>query len=152
MSTAQSLIDKALFVMGASSPMKPAQPEMYQQGLDGLIDMLSRWGNLNTNLGITIPSSLTTEINNPLGTDGAIYYTLAKELCPLFQKALGRDVLDMQARLFEDLLTVYNPLPLPQYPSTLPVGQGNRLSGYDRAYYPQPDFLLDTNGVPILSE
>jgi hypothetical protein len=153
MSTAQTLIDKCLFAMGASSPMKPAQPEMYQQCLDGLGSLLTKWSNLNISLGVTIPTSLTDELNNPVGTDEAIYLTLAKQMAPTFQKVLGRELLSQQKSEFSDLMTVYSPSPLPQYPSTLPVGQGNRLSGRDRAFYPASDsVVIDSNGVPILAE
>lgn len=153
MSTAQVLIDKCLFAMGASSPMKPAQPEMYQQCLDGLASMLSKWSNLNISLGVTIPTALPDELNNPDGTDEAIYLTLAKQMAPMFQKVLGRELLSAQKEAFNDLMTIYSPSPLPQYPSTLPVGQGNRVSGRDWAYYPLSDsIIVDSNGVPILAE
>lgn len=153
MATAQDIMTKAMYVMGEGSAMKPIDPSAYQVLFSVLIGMLTRWENLNTALGITIPATYTDELGNPVDTDSAIYYTLSLEGAPLFQKTLSMEARAIQQSLYNAMLTTYNPSPLPQYPSTLPVGQGNRRSGWDMAYYPPPNgVVVDGNGVPILAE
>lgn len=150
MSTAATLIKKALFLNGASSPINPATPELIQMTFDALVDMLVEWAALNINLGITIPTNPADEINNPPDTNQVIQYQLAVLSAPIFRLDAPITVKGKAASLYTALLTTYAPHPLPEWTDTLPVGSGNSRGTKPRVYFPTPEGLTDSAGVPLV--
>lgn len=150
MATAISRVTRALFLNGASSPINPASPELIQIAFEDLVSMLINWAALNINIGVTIPENQTDELNNPPDTDLVIAYQLAVLSAPDFQLEAPRAVKSKALMLYNGLLTTYAPHPLPEWPDTLPVGQGNMRGTKPRVYMPTTEGLTDSAGVPLV--
>ena len=150
MATAISLVTRALFLNGASSPINPATPELVQLAFQDLVDMLVEWAALNINLGVTIPENPADEINNPPDTNQVIRYQLAVYSAPTFKIQAPMDVKTQSDILFTRLLTTYSPHPLPEWTDTLPIGSGNTRGTKPRVFFPTPEGLTDTAGVPLI--
>jgi hypothetical protein len=151
MSTAATLIKKALFLNGASSPINPASPELIQLTFEALIDMLVDWDALNINLGVTIPTNQTDEINNPPDTNQVIQYNLSVISAPLFRLEAPMNVQARALSLYDDMQITYSVNPVSYLPTTLPIGTGNQQNvNGARYYWNQPDELTDNNGIPLL--
>ncbi len=150
MATAISLVTRALFLNGASSQINPASPELIQLAFQDLIDMLVEWAALNINLGVTIPENPADEINNPPDTNQVIRYQLAVYSAPTFQVQAPIEVKGLAARLYTNLLTTYAPHPLPEWTDTLPIGSGNTRGTKPRVFFPTPEGLTDSAGVPLI--
>lgn len=150
MSTAISRITRALYLNGASSPINPASSELKQFAFEDLTSMLIDWAALNINLGVTIPTNQADELNNPPDTDLVIAYQLAVLSAPTFQIECPLSVKAKAAELYTNLLTTYAPHPLPEWTDTLPVGAGNSRGTKPRVFFPTPEGLTDSAGVPLV--
>jgi len=150
MTTAVELIRPALYLSGASSPINPAIPELENIALDVLRNMLYEWESLNINLGVTVPTELTTELNNPPDTNEVIKHRLAVRIAAYFQLSAPMNVKAEATRLYDNLLTVYAPHPLPEWPDTLPRGSGNTRGTKPQVFFPPSEGLTDDNGVPLI--
>ena len=150
MSTAIDLITPALYLNGASSPINPASPELKNETFNVLVNMLIEWSSLNINLGVTIPTNPTDELNNPPDTNEVIKYQLAVRSAPYFQLTAPMSVMGEAAKLYSNLLTVYAPHSLPEWTDTLPVGAGNTRGSKPRVYFPTPEGLTDDQGNPLV--
>lgn len=150
MSTAISRVQRALFLNGASSPINPASSELIQLAFEDLVSMLINWASLNINIGVTIPENQADELNNPPDTDLVIAYQLAVLSAPTFQLEASRATRSKALMLYNGLLTTYAPHPLPEWPDTLPVGEGNMRGTKPRVFFPVTEGLTDIAGVPLL--
>lgn len=140
MATAIDLVNKALYLSGASSQVNPATPELKNMAFDALVDMLNEWEALGIVVtGLTIPTNLTDELANPTDTNQVIQYQLAVLSSPLFQIDAPFHVKSKAASLYTDFLTKYMPYPAPEWPNTLTVGAGNERGPHSRVFYPVPD-------------
>ncbi len=150
MSTAADMITKALFLNGASSPINPASTELKQYTFEALVDMLIEWDALNINLGVTIPTNQSDELNNPPDTNQVIQFKLSVISAPLFKLMASADVRDRATELFDDLQINYSIVPDLSFPETLPIGTGNQQNVNGRRYYSiDDDVLTDDNGIPL---
>lgn len=150
MATAAYQITRALYLNGAAAPINPASPELKQIAFETLIDMLVEWAALDINLGITIPVNQTDELVNPPDTNQVIQYQLAIRTAPFFKLTAPMSVMGEAARLYDALLTTYAPHPLPEWPDTLPVGQGNMRGTKSRVFMPTSSGLTDSSGIPLV--
>ncbi|MEE8289711.1 MAG: packaged DNA stabilization gp4 family protein [Nitrosomonadaceae bacterium] len=150
MSTAISRITRALFLNGAASPINPASQELKELTFEDLVSMLISWAALNINLGITIPTNPTDELDNPPDTDLVIAYQLAVLSAPTFKIDAPYPVKVQAKQLYNNLLTTYAPHPLPEWTDTLPTGSGNMRGTKPRVYFPTPEGLTDSAGVPLV--
>lgn len=151
MSTAASLITKALYLNGAASPINPASTELRQLAFEALIDMLVDWDALGINLGVTIPTNQADELNNPPDTNQVIQYNLSVISAPLFQLEAKPVVVGRAMELYDDMQINYSIVPYACPPETLPIGSGNQQNvNGARYYYTSEDCLTDVNGIPLL--
>ena len=150
MSTAIYQITRALNLNGAASPINPASPELNQYAFEALVDMLIEWASLDIDLGITIPTNKTDELNNPTDTNQVIQYQLAILSAPLFQLDPPSRILGKAAQLYTNLLTTYAPHPLPEWTDTLPMGAGNTRGTKPRVFFPTPEGLTNSAGTPLV--
>ena len=154
MSTAISVIHKAMYLMGAKSQVQSPDPNSVRILLEVLVEIIERWDSLNTNLGITLPTVTTDELGEPPWSTQAIYYTLCVDGAPLLRKTVTLDVLSKQNEFYADLLAVANPHPLPDYPDILPIGTGNMRGPKSRVFY-SPNTNLqetETGGSQLLDD
>ena len=152
MSTAISLINKALYLNGCSSQANPTTPELVQLTFEALVDMLEFWEGQNIILGLTIPSNQADELNNPPDTNLSIQYNLSELSAPIFQKVAPQFVIDKADEYWKAMLTSYAVKPVSYYPTTLPIGSGNDYDINREKFYRYPDDILNNNGsVPLLA-
>lgn len=151
MSTAISLIKKALFLNGASSEINVASPELIQLTFEALVDMLTEWASLNIVTGITLPANQADDLLNPPDTNQVIQHELAILSAPLFQLTAPATVIAKSSQLYNELMTNYSIVPTSCFPETLPIGSGNQQNvNGARFYIPDQDCLTDVNGIPLL--
>ena len=128
MPTANTHIERALYLIGASSPIKPASPEIKDQCLTTLNDMEARWAKQGYETGLVKAASLGSEVYNDEYFNPDIQYTLAIECAPICRVPVPPEVAKRQAELMRELLetTALQALvPEPvRFDSRLPRGSG----------------------------
>ena len=149
MSTAINIIQRALFLNGCSSELKPATQELIQICFEDLINFIYELDSINIELGLTVPTSLTDDIGEPSDTTKMFQSVLSVRTAPFFQKEAPRATKKLAKRQWSQLLTIYAPHPLPEWPDVLPVGAGNERGTRPRVYMPTPDALTDGDNNPL---
>lgn len=150
MSTAIDLIKKALYLSGCSSEINPATPELIQICFEDLVVFIDEIDSIGITLGLSLPTSLTDDINEPPDTTKMFESNIAVRTAPYFQKDAPSATKKLAKRQYRQLLTLYAPHPLPEWPDTLPVGAGNTRGTRPRAFYPTSESLTTTNGTPLV--
>ena len=150
MSTAAVIVDRALKTLGATSILNPAAPEVSNDVFIYLKDMLNQWSSQNTNIGVAIPDVLGDELAEPAFATAAMVFSLAAWSAPFLRMKLSKQLSRMVDKTYKALLTRVNPRPVPQYPNTLPLGQGNHAGPYSRTFYPEPE-TVDTESDPPIT-
>ena len=149
MSTANKRVERALNLLGATSPIKKARPEVINLTFETLVEMLEYWGSQNINTGITIPQVIGDELNEPPQISMTIDYNLAITVAAYVQKTASQDVTDKAIELMEKLRRQYSPQPQTKYPDTLQLGSGNKTRPLGFTFYPEPDELQTDSGDTI---
>ena len=104
MPTANTHIERALYLIGASSPIKPASPEIKDQCLTTFNDMVSRWAKQGYETGLVKASSLGSEVYNDDYFNPVIQYSLAVECAPICRVPVPPEVFKRQSELARELL------------------------------------------------
>lgn len=104
MPTAETHITRALYLLGASSPIKPASPEIKSECLKSFNDMVERWGREGNEIYLTRADVLGDEVNNDEWANAAIQYCLAVEIAPICRVPVPPDVMARQKELMRDLV------------------------------------------------
>ena len=143
MSTGTKMVQLALSLIGAHSPIKPAGPESIETGKDMLNSMISRWIDDGINTGMVPLKAVGDELSEPLSLTNTVASNLALELHPLFPASQVSPALRVNAnKTYNDMLNKYQAItiPEPQVRETLPVGQGNRdHSFFDKTFFDRGD-------------
>jgi len=128
MSTGTKIVQGALGMIGAHSPIKPAGPESMETGRTMTNSMIARWQDNNIEFGAVPLQAIGGELSEPLGLTSTIMFNLALELHPLFPGSQISSELRRNAnRTYQDLLKKCQgiTIPKPVARATLPKGQGN---------------------------
>ena len=72
MSTALERVTNALFILGATSPIKKARSEIFNLTFDVLVTMLKLWSSQGISTGLTITAVIGDELDEPAQIDFAI--------------------------------------------------------------------------------
>ncbi len=96
MTAASEIVRKAMFEIGATSPIKPVHLESVALAHDYLIDLLEEWEGQGVETGIRIPEpdDQNTNINEPEDARQAVILVLATRLAGPLQKPIPPDVLN----------------------------------------------------------
>ena len=117
-------------------------------GLSVLNDMMIEWGEGSIRIGYLNPFSINDETGIPDWAISAVKYNLAIRLAPYVEKQASQEAIAV-AR--ESLKAVKRKTIKPietLFPSTLPMGAGNRNGAFSRRFYGNPsanDLLADEN-------
>ena len=143
MPTANDHIKRSLYLIGASSPIKPASPEILAECLVTFNDMVEQWSSIGYEVYLTKAATLGSEVYNEEWASPVIQYTLAVMCAPICQVDVPPAVAARQMELMTQLqrTTRLNALDPDRVKadSRLPVG-----SGVDRGRYDDRRFF----GVP----
>jgi hypothetical protein len=155
MSTANVRVNRALNLLGATSPIKKARPEVINLAFEVLVEMLNLWTAQNIALGLTIPTVIGDDIEEPSETVLAIDFNLAVTVAPYLFKDPTPAVINKARQTMQAMRTEFVALPATLYPNTLPLGSGNTgpASGQTpigRKFYPEPATLDTESGVPLI--
>ena len=152
MATSISLINDALFSIGATSTINPAAPELINASFRRMI----QWITQMTASGIliaedsngvpiainiaTLPTDPASELGNAPATDLSLAAGLAPWVAPLFKITLapGSPAKAAADHAMQYLYTVSMLPNLPEWPETLPIGAGNERGPKGRVFFPVP--------------
>ena len=154
MSTALVRVTNALTLLGSTSPIKKARPEVFNASFDVLVSMLQLWNSQNIGTGITIPSAIGSELAEPSQIQLAIDYNLAVTLAPYLQKTVTLEISAKAKQTMQAMRTQFSPRGRTSYKNTLPLGAGNTSPSSGRSpigkkYYSEPETLDSESGDPI---
>lgn len=130
MSTGTKLVQGALGMIGAHSPIKPAGPESMEIGRDMVNSIIARWQDDDIEFGAVPIQAVGDDLSEPLGLTNTIMFNLAIELHPFFPGSQVSPELKASAnKSYQDLIVKCQSITIPEPVSrdTLPVGQGNRV-------------------------
>jgi hypothetical protein len=156
MSTALERVNNALFILGATSPIKKARPEIFNLTFDVLVTMLKLWSSQGISTGLTIPAVIGDEMEEPAQIDFAIDFNLAATVAPYLQKVLSPEASSKASTTMQSLRAQFTVQPITLYPNSLPLGSGNtgpssRQSPIGRNFYSEPETIDSGAGSPIIT-
>ena len=105
MSTALVRVTNALFILGANSPIKKARPEIFNLTFDILVTMLKLWSSQGIATGLTIPSVIGDELDEPAQAALAIDFNLAVTVAPYLQKIASAEASAKASQTMQALRT-----------------------------------------------
>lgn len=137
MKTARHFIERAMSRIGIKTAEIALEPSEAQTGLDLLNDMLASW-EVITPIGFTPVENLSDSIRVPRFAHGAIIDNLAILIAPEFQKQPRQTLFATAASLLDNMRVALLDIGEVRYPSTLPLGSGNRSCNneLDRRFFP----------------
>ena len=156
MSTALERVTNALFILGATSPIKKARPEIFNLTFDTLVTMLKLWSSQGISTGLTIPAVIGDELDEPAQIDFAIDFNLAVTVAPYLQKIASPEASSKASSTMQSLRTQFTAQPITLYPNSLPLGSGNtgpssRQSPIGRNFFGEPETVDSESGAPIIT-
>lgn len=123
------------------SELIPADPQLEQDALDRLIGMLEEWASIGVATGVTIPTVLASDLNNPRDIELGLSHSLALEMTTRAPQEPARRLLRAWRRSRRRIKAKYGPNPVQQLPGKLPLGQGNNVGPRSKRFFPEPTTL-----------
>ena len=141
-------VNAAFAEIGLASYVWNLTPEEQQSASQRLDAMMASWAGKNINLGFPLPtqpenSDLNSETNVPNWANQAIITNLAVLLAPQYGKAVAQETTRMAREEYRNVMNKTVQVLEVQFPSTLPIGQGNK-----RIFLPAP-FSNAPNTSPL---
>lgn len=124
MTTASTIVNDALRIMGVASDILAPSPEQQSKGFTVLSGMIAEWVEDEIDIVIVQPYDTTDDIGESSHMTESIKALLAKRLAGYLQIDL-EDSAEKMAEFAMDRLLKYAPDPDIIYPDNLPKGQGN---------------------------
>jgi hypothetical protein len=141
--TKRQYIEQAFEEIGLSSYTFDIQADQYQTALRQLDSMMATWNGYGIRLSYPLPSSPATSniaavCNVPDYANEAVYLNLAVRMAPSFGKAAAVDT-KVNAKAAYDLVLSRAAMPPEmQFPSTMPVGAGQKPWNIDQPFANPP--------------
>ena len=138
--TVEHHIKRALQLIGATSPIRPAPAETIQTALSVYNDMIARWFSEGIDVGAAQTETVGDDAQNDQWASPAIQYSLAIEVAPLLQIEASPGVIARASTLFVEMrsrvrLKEVDPSRV-EPDGRLPYGSGNtRGRRYGRRFY-----------------
>ena len=129
--TKRELIIQAFEELGLSGYDFDSRPEELNTALKRLDSLLAMWNAKGVRLGYTIPSSaegsnLEDDSNLPDSANEAVITNLAIRIAPTIGKAASRDTKKKAKEAYSALLNLHTQPSEMSFPTTLPLGAGNK--------------------------
>ena len=139
MSKKRYLIDMAFSEIGLSGYVFDQDAEERQEALrklDGYMASIKAKCNIGYNFPVPpATSDLDDESNIPDYAEMAIWQQLALRLCPAYGKTASQVLITSAHQTKADLMSQIAVVPASRYPTTLPVGRGNRRGVRGQNFY-----------------
>lgn len=140
MSKKRYLIDMAFSEIGLSGYVFDQDAEERQEALHKLDGYMAMLKNQGVNIGYNFPltnevSDLDDESGLPDYAEMAIWQQVALRLCPAYGKTASQILVSSAHQAKAHLMSFIATIPATRYPTTLPIGRGNRRSVRDQQFY-----------------
>jgi len=136
-------VKQAFEEIGYASYVFDAMPEQLNSVLITLDAMMATWNAKGIRVGYPLPGSpaysdINQETEVPDASNEAIYLNLACRIAPRFGKKVYQDTKQAAKEAYDALLIkTAEPIEM-QFPSTTPVGAGNKNTGTRYPFFPRP--------------
>lgn len=142
--TKRQFIEQAYTECGYATYEFDLQPEQLETAMRRLDSMLATWNGKGIRLGYPIPSSpqnsdLDQETSVPDSANEAIYTNLAIRIAPIIGKTISAETKTAARVAYMELLSRFAKAPQQQFPSTLPLGAGNKPWRFDNPFMEEPN-------------
>jgi hypothetical protein len=125
MATASDLILRAFTRAGIRASETSLESDEIQDALSLLNDMLAEWEPLY-HLGASPVELVADTVRIPRNANGAVIDNLAVRLCPEYSRPVSPALAMSANESLKNLLNARINLSNVQFPSTLPIGAGNK--------------------------
>lgn len=138
MSTANQIVQEALELVGAYSPLKPARPEIINRAFI-LLQRYLLWLEARSILltGIVYPTVIGDQLSEPDDATDFLINNLAVKIAPFLQKEASLTVKGKAKGSFQMIYNTYGPKPKEIRKATLPLGSGNKTEFSNPNFYPE---------------
>jgi len=141
MTTALQVINRAFSISGVRAAETPIQPEESVIGLDILNDHIKMWSNLGILPGALPINDTSDELNVPEYAEPALKYYVAAAISVEYNIQVTQQLAFAAEEALNNLITINTNMGIDiDYPSTLPLGSGNRTiykEDADVAFFPE---------------
>jgi hypothetical protein len=146
------VIDRAFTHIGLSGYVFDQDADERQEALFQLDSLMAEWLSVNVDLGYVVPASpedsdLDADSGLTMAAVNAVARCLALNLCPAYGKLpsvqLQSSAATSKNALWSSVLTIQ----ASRYPTTQPIGRGNKRSVRDRGYF-SADLIDNTLPTP----
>lgn len=140
MATAQHFIERALSRAGIRAAETPVEASELQDGLSLLNDMLASW-EVVTPIGFEPVENASDQVRAPRFANAAIIDNLAVTLAPEYSRGVPIALATSAQARRDEMMVALVDIGEVNYPSTLPIGSGNRCqeTDLDRPFFPSDD-------------
>ena len=136
--TAADIIGGALEDLGIKNELSPSHPNLEGKFFDALIRMINRWSSIGIDIGITLPTVPADELGNPDSTEDALRTSLAIDTARIAKVVPAGTLRKDQKLFYRALKSAFGLWPEQSFPSSMPLGQGNRLGPRGKRFFPKP--------------
>ena len=141
--TKRQFVVQAREEIGLASYLFDAQPEQLQSIARRMDAMMATWNGVGIRVGYPIAGNpknvdLDTETNVPDVANQAIYLNLAVQIGPSRGKVVSRELKVAAKGAYDGLLSKAAQPGIKQFPTTTPVGAGNKPGYSRRRFMPKP--------------
>lgn len=126
MAQALQIIERAFSKIGVKASETPLTASEIEDGLDTLNDLLSEWNNDGTLKGAVPLANVNDDLNLPRFALGALKANLAMRIAPEYDRVVLPGLLMEATDTLSNLIKSSIDLRTINFPSTLPIGDGNQ--------------------------
>ena len=140
MSLALKIIGRAYSKIGVKASESPLSASELSDGVDVLNDLLASWDATGTLKGVARVYDVSDELSEPRHATWALKANVALSLAGEYGIALSQGMVYDATESVNQMVTAATNLRDVEFPSTLPIGSGNRDeygTGYDRDFIPE---------------
>ena len=150
--TKLDFIKQAFSELGLASYIYDLSPEQLQDVSIKFDSMLATWNAVGIRLGVPMPSSpgnsdISVDTSIPDFANDAVVLNLALRIAPSYGKIASQDTRLLAKKAYDIIFLRTVKIPQMQFPSTLPLGAGNKAGQRtNRQFVDPPVDLLDAGG------
>ena len=153
--TKRQFVSAAFGSVGMAAYVFDLEPGQIQNAVRTMDSMIAAWNAEGIRISYPLPSSpqdsdLDQETNVPDSANEAIVMNLGIRLASEFGKTISPDLKTVAKKAKSILLSLSTKPIDKQYPSTLPVGAGNKQFRNDRVFFPVPEDKIAVGDDDVL--
>jgi len=145
MATKLALISSALGEIGLAQYVFDASPERLQDALTRLDRLAAEWDGLGIRVGYSFGDDINAQSGIPDTAEQCFALTLALRLAPTFGKTPSAETKIAAKSAFNAMYVARRQMPEVPWPSSMPVGSGNRTGVMGQGYFPETTEIAGLN-------